>query len=416
MGERAGLGGGGVVKGGGPPSRVDLDLAHDQNTAQKDSWVLATIDSWVSAGRPKEDVVAKIMVSFSLEDLREAASTLRKGDWCVPKVSVTQEGNGGADYSRMLAEKVYTGLVSIQNQVPLKVHFWVSAHDLAKAQKVGPFVDQLDEPGVAARLGSVDAQLLKVLDRLGAAENLSATVEGLAKTVDALQKQVNEQQQGTTVSWASVAGTGRQGRVTSLKTVEVGVEERSSQRQRLISNEVERGLRARNTHPAPSGSALSQDLAELAARGSQQPQSDEFTEVQRRKRKGSSVLKGSSSIHAEGGVKPPFSVFVSRTSPSTTEEIVKDKLMQCQEAMTLEEGETRGKLDILSVVPIKLKIPDGEEARSKCWKVTVAPECAPHMAKAEAYPTNWGWRKWNYGPRVATQAQAQERNTTDGGA
>ena len=57
------------------------------------------------------------------------------------------------------------------------------------------------------------------------------------------------------------------------------------------------------------------------------------------------------------------------------------------------------RLEVLSVVEVKLKIPPGETPRHRCWKVTVPPEYSAHMAKAEAYPSAWSWRKWNNGPR-----------------
>ena len=120
-------GGGGGRTGVGPPTAAQKQLKNCS-----DNWLLATIYSWVSDGRPKEEIVEKIMKSFSLDDLRDAASELRKGEWCVPQISVTQEGAAGAEYSRKLAEKVFNGMVSIQNQALLKVQFWVSSQDLLK--------------------------------------------------------------------------------------------------------------------------------------------------------------------------------------------------------------------------------------------------------------------------------------------
>ena len=454
MGERGDLvGGGGGRTGVGPPSRADMDLAHDQATVQKDSWVLATIDSWVSAGFPKEDTVLKIMESFSQTDLRDAANDLRKGDWCVPKVTVTQEGNGGPGYSRKLAEKVYDGLVSIQNQVPLKVHFWVSADDLLKVPGARQYLEeQLDSQAVAARLAGVDAQIGLMMEKLKAAEQLQASVVELAQTVTGLKaelkesRKVHQEQTGTlkeaagafekasaileravpqqvapVKSWANrVAGSQsqRQSRVRTLQ-VQSGArnsrstsskrglesdddqEQNPSQRQRIyVEEEVRNAKAVRSAHQATPNSALSQSL-HLAKDG--------FVEV-RRRRKGT-IAKGSSTVQADGGEKPPYSVFLSGTSITTLESSVKEKLSACYAALNAENDVSK-KFEVLKVVEIPLKIPQGETPRSKCWKVTVAPEFAEHMSRGEAYPQAWGWRKWHPGPRAATG----KTSAVDGGA
>ena len=148
-------------------------------------------------------------------------------------------------------------------------------------------------------------------------------------------------------------------------------------------------------------SALSQGLLdarnEATGRKENQARQDSpFTEVKRR-RKQRVIQKGSSTIEADGGVKAPFSVFLSVTSTNCTEETVKEKLILCASALgeQVQEGVA---LEILKVVHIPLNIPQGEVPRSRCWKVTVPCQFADHMVKNEAYPAAWGWRKWNWGP------------------
>ena len=398
-----------------------------------DNWLLATVYSWVSDGRSKEETVAKIMTSFSLKDLRDAASVMRKGEWCVPQISVTQESAAGPEYSRKLAEKVFDGLVSIQNQAPPKVHFWVSAEDLLKVPGARQHLeDQLDEQAVSARLAGVDVQLCLVLEKMKSTEQLESSVAALAKTVDELKaelkesRQLHQQQTGSmkeaalafesaaklfeqakqhegpqTQSWATVAG-GRS-RVRSLQSSQ-GQRVRSastkrrrqedddtqlpSQKQRL---EVLQAQEIRQAHTSPPGSSLSQDLSSLAAGAA-----GGFVQVKRRK-KGGAPQKGSSKVEAEGGEKPPFSVFLSGTHPSTTAEVVKEKLAQCATAITV-EGEEPKELKILKVEHIPLKIPNGEVPRSRCWKVQVEPEWEAHMMSSAAYPAAWCWRKWHPGP------------------
>ena len=68
----------------------------------------------------------------------------------------------------------------------------------------------------------------------------------------------------------------------------------------------------------------------------------------------------------------------------------------------------------IQVEEILIKIPQGEERRSRCWKVTVEPQFAEHMMSPEAYPAAWGWRKWQRGPRQASQAQGRDEEVDVG--
>ena len=115
---------------------------------------------------------------------------------------------------------------------------------------------------------------------------------------------------------------------------------------------------------------------------------------------------------ADGGEAAPVSVFISGTSPRCSEEEVKEKLVQCAAALPLEQGqEGRVNLVVLKVEEIPIRIPNGKARRSRCWKVTVSPEFGAHMAKGEAYPAAWGWRKWMRGPQGS-----QGRGALDAGA
>ena len=350
----------------------------DSSDLAIDSWVLAAIDSWLRTGRPREDIVSKVMTSFGPDDLREAANTLYKGKWCQPQISVPNTTR--PDYSRKLAETVFDGLLSIQNQGHGKVSFWLQSLDIAKLPGVGPFSDTLDEPEVSARLHSVDNQLMQMMEKLKATERLESTVAALARTVTELQEQLKEARKGevrgvagehppgsqhTQQSWANIAG-GQQriGRVQTL--ARSGLRERSASskrnregdedevgrqreqsRRRLLQGEMHESREVRGRHPDLPGSALSQDLRKIA----QNQTVDGFQEVRRRKR---AIQKGCSTVEAEGGARPPCSVFISGTSTNTTVEVVKEKLVQCERAVR--DGD-EGELEIVNVEEIKLKIP-----------------------------------------------------------
>ena len=421
-------------KGGGDSEDAE---ATNRDIEDIDNWVLVSIDSWVRSGLPKDDVIEKIMSSVSLHELRDAAQVLRGGKWGEEMVRVPQEGD--AEYSRNLAGAVYKGLLSIQNSGTLKVKFWVSSNDLLKVPGARQYLeDGLDAQAVGARLAGVDAQIGLMMDRLKAAENLEATVTELARTVTALKdelkdsRKVNQEQCGNLKgaasafekaaaaiaqagprqstpghTWADrVAGSQsrRQSRVRSLQSGAnrdrsisskrglegEDLEENASRRPRVESSEELRNANAiRASHAAPSNSALSQSLAAIGG----------FVEVKRRKR--GFISRGASTVEADGGEKPPYSVFLSGTSTSTTDAIVKEKLCACYAALSSEDDVVpRAELKVLKVENIPLKIPQGETPRSRCWKVTVAPEFEEHMARGEAYPQAWGWRKWNPGPRT----------------
>ena len=122
-------------------------------------------------------------------------------------------------------------------------------------------------------------------------------------------------------------------------------------------------------------------------------------------------MKGASSIEAEAGDAAPFSVFISGTSPACDEEKVKTKLIECARASKAEEGSGNEKpeLEVMKVEQILVKIPGGEERRSRCWKVTVAPQFAEQMMKPESYPSVWGWRKWHRGRPQSPPGLQRER-------
>ena len=418
MSEEGDLTGGG----GGSPTPLVVD------------WLLATVESWAHSGRSKDEVVEKIMKSFDLKDLRNAARKLQEGKWA--KIVVISESK--PDYSRLLAGAVFDAIVSILNQEVASVRFCVNAADLHRVPGAA-FVDMLDEPAVSARLGFVDARLEAILGKLEKTDLLEGKVEGLVRSVAALQDQLKEkeaaassvQQQaalngGSLPSYAVVAGNtgersrlmhrltgGNRGRSPSVKRrleESRNNEQGNSKHARLTNSqrEVQEALELRADFPQPAGSDLSQDLA----------RHEQFQQVVRKKRGGSGVKKGSSTVEADGGEPAPLSVFVSRTSPLCTAESVKEKLKECAAAAKPENAESEGdELEILNVEEILLKIPPGEARRSRAWKVTVSPKSAGHMMSPMAYPAAWGWRKWQRGPKDFQSSQGRQAvRREDGGA
>ena len=252
----------------------------------EDDWILATIEGWIrTSGRPQDDVVAKIMTSFSLEELRKSAVRLRAGKWATPQISVPDSGS--VEYSSKLATVVYTGLLSIQNQATPAVLFWVSAEDLHKVPGAA-ILDRLDEAGVSVRLGGVDTKLNMLLERLVAAERLEETVRGLATIVIGLQEQLSQkdmqqQQQQAQQLQQSVAGGsyadrargslvrpevqglrgGERGRSPSIKrgreyTGGEGRRDPKLRRTGVEEDELDQARTRRERHPEESGSLLSE--------------------------------------------------------------------------------------------------------------------------------------------------------------
>ena len=386
-------------------------------------WILASVESWVRSGRSRDDVVQRMMVSFDLTELRKAARRFQKGNWAVPNIGIVGEGTVG--YSRKLAESLFDGMSSVLNMEKAPVKFYISAADLHRVPGA-EFVDRLDEPAVSVRLGGLDDRLERIMEKLSRSEQLEGTVAALARTVTSLQEQLKQQQAEAAAkvppqpaSWAAVANKGRgradalglSGRQRSVSVKRRGMlnesDQNSSKQPRIGSqDEVLHAVATRAAHTASEGSALSQDLA----------QERNFQQVVR-KRKGSGVKKGSSQVQADGAEAAPFSVFISGTSPACKVETVKEKLVQCAAAVNAKKSESeRKELEILKVDEILLKIPQGEERRSRCWKVTVQPEFAEHMMTSEAYPAAWGFRKWQRGPSRPTLPHTQENVNGDGGA
>ena len=382
-------------------------------------WILASIESWVRSGRSRDDVAQKIMESFDLTELRAAARNFRKGNWAVPNITIQGEGTVG--YSRNLAETLFDGMTSILNMDKVPVQFYLSAAELHRVPGA-EFGESLNEPAVSARLGCLDDRLEQIMEKLGRTEQLAGTVAALASTVTSLQDQLKKQQAEMAAkqpSYAELAAGRGRGRVAEISS-DGRHRSQSSKREREVNtdagalhtakqlrlgSQVANAIAARAAHPEVGGSALSQDLT----------RERNFQEVTRR-RKGSNVKKGSSQVQAEGAEAAPFSVFISGTSPSCREETVKEKLVQCA-AAAAEAKESEGKeLQIVKVEEILVKIPQGEERRSRCWKVTVQPEFAEHMMTSEAYPAAWGFRKWQRGPTRPALPLPQGNGNGDGGA
>ena len=431
---------------GVPPDRPAGELEDaEEVTVPCDNWILASVYSWIQGGRPKDVIVEKVMTSFDTKEMRTAATVLRNGGWTTPQIQVPNEGT--QDYSRRLVEIIVSSLYSIVNTAPLKVHFWVSAAELYKVPGVGAFPDDLDQPAVSARLRDVDNKLQMVLDRMAATEHLEETVAGLARTVTKLQEKLVENQEEEAAArgdWPererSVAAPPvepqvqtyadkvrnkervERARSVSTKRDRTGSDTEGQRRAKLLKTGGRESRWDQQQARDQSGSALSQSLRE--ARGvatvrpgeqgdDQRRQERPFTEVRRKKRNGT-MQKGSSTVEAAGGAQAPFSVFLSGTCTDCTQEVVKEKLMLCAAAVGGEEQEGVA-LEILKVEHIPLKIPQGEQQRSRCWKVTVPQQFAEHIGRSVAYPSAWGWRKWNKGPLSQSVQEVQGARGMNGG-
>ena len=183
--------------------------------------------------------------------------------------------------------------------------------------------------------------------------------------------------------------------------------------------ELEQARSIRDTHPDPLGSAMSRSLQSTGT--TREGSREGYEMVQRRRLKRSVLNKGSAAVEAEGGVQAPYSVFLSGTSPSCTSDQVREKLLLCAASVGGDQEEGV-QLEITSIEHIAIKIPHGEAPRSKCWKVTLPPRFAEHMAKSEAYPAAWRWMRWSRGPLQsragagATGSLGEVEGTRDVGA
>ena len=412
---------------GGRSPRPEGEGDDDESTDQVDDPVLAIIDSWIRSGRSKDLVIKQVQKSIDPKELRRAVSRIKTENWAL--LTVPQEQR--EEYSRKLAETAVKALEEIQQQSPLKVQFWISAKDLGMVPGAMSVLDEMDETAVSARLNTVDTSLQLVLDRLERTERLEASVSGLATTVTNLQRELREHQTGEAArlasgqaaprgaSWADRVSRGLAERIqdgtrTRSPSMKRGLDGsdagREGNRSKMLRHgsqdhrqEVERARSIRARHPEPPGSVMSQGLQRTRQEGG-----EGYELVQRRQLKRRSVLnKGSATVEAEGGEQAPYSVFLSGTSPTCTKEQVSEKLLLCAAAVGGEQ-EVGIMLEISSIEHIAIKIPHGETPRSKCWKVTVPPRFAEHMATSGAYPAAWRWRRWSRGPLLQSRTGAGE--------
>ena len=95
----------------------------------------------------------------------------------------------------------------------------------------------------------------------------------------------------------------------------------------------------------------------------------------------------------EGGEAAPYEVFIGNTNPGSTEEIIKNVLIQCSEKVP-ENLKLPEPLQVLEVTCFTKPSTDGTPLRTKCWKIKVPNKFREHMMRHQAFPMGWSHRRF----------------------
>ena len=100
-----------------------------------------------------------------------------------------------------------------------------------------------------------------------------------------------------------------------------------------------------------------------------------------------------SQVKVKGAEAAPYDVYVGNTHPDSTEDIVKQVLIEVSQNMS-EENKLDEPLQILEVECLTKPRTDGRKIWSRNWRVQVPNRFCEHMLKSEAYPSGWSSRRY----------------------
>ena len=115
-------------------------------------------------------------------------------------------------------------------------------------------------------------------------------------------------------------------------------------------------------------------------------------------RKSRPVQHGTAKVNVDGGEAAPYDVVVANTNPRSTEEIIKNVLLQVSESLT-GENKLNEPLEILEIECLTKPREDGRRVWMKTWRIQVPNKFKDYMMKPEAFPTGWTSRKY-FPPRA----------------
>ena len=155
------------------------------------------------------------------------------------------------------------------------------------------------------------------------------------------------------------------------------------------------GAASREKSPSVKRSADAAQL-ENSDRSGSQPAETPWSQVVNRNqgRRQRPVQYGTAQVKIAGGEARPFDVVVGNTNPASTEDIIKEVLIEVAKSVP-----EKVDLNILEVECLTKQRDDGRRIWTKTFRVQVPNKFKEHMMCPEAYPDGWTSRKY-FPPRA----------------
>ena len=110
-------------------------------------------------------------------------------------------------------------------------------------------------------------------------------------------------------------------------------------------------------------------------------------------RKPRPVQYGTAKVKVAGAEARPYDVVIGNTNPASTQEIIKEVLLEIAKDMP-GENKIEEPLHILEVECLTKPRDDGSRIWTRTWRVQVPNKFREYMLRPEAYPAGWTTRKY----------------------
>ena len=340
--------------------------------AMVDSWQLATISMWVNRLNHHE-VIKLIGDHFQFDILWTAAEEVnqlckaRDMDIKIPK---NRDQGDQKDRVAVLGNALLHSLAELKARSDNPV-FVVSSSDLPQVPGIVKDCVQA-EPTVTARLDNIE----KMID------NLSKGFSDLKASKPTQWPALQANRAPVIPPGGNVGGQGTQ----HLEVV--------GQQGLPAPGYLTPGGRFRDRSPSIKRSAEEAQL-QVAGDGKSHAAETPWSQVVGRNqgRRSKPVQYGTAKVNVAGAEARPYDVVIGNTHPGSTEEIIKEVLVEIAKNMPSEK-ELEDPLSILEVECLTKPRTDGSRIWSKTWRVQVPNKFREYMQLPEAYPAGWTTRRY----------------------
>ena len=105
------------------------------------------------------------------------------------------------------------------------------------------------------------------------------------------------------------------------------------------------------------------------------------------------VQYGTAKVNVAGSEARPYDIVVGNTNPASTEEIIREVLIEVAKAATGDD-KLEEPLQILEVECLTKPREDGSRVWTKTWRVQVPNKFREYMLRPESYPAGWTSRRY----------------------